>query len=206
MDTVNLNDLLPTDNNEEISVAVTKDFINRRCLIIDNDIDQWCLKEICMLIIKWNAEDKDLPVDKRVPIKIFVDSDGGDIILGDCVCSVIKTSITPVWTIGMGRCASMASYILASGKVRYAFSSTIVLIHDGTTGYQTSGRKGQDIQKFFDRLDDKNREFYLNNTNMTSEFLDEIADREYYMFADEAKEKGFIDKIIGIDCSIDEIL
>ena len=38
------------------------------------------------------------------------------------------------------------------------------------------------------------------------EFLEEIKDREYYMFPDEAKERGIIDKIIGIDCDLDEII
>ena len=40
----------------------------------------------------------------------------------------------------------------------------------------------------------------------TLEFLEEIKDREYYMFPDEAKERGIVDQIIGIDCDIDEIL
>ena len=41
-----------------------------------------------------------------------------------------------------------------------------------------------------------------------AEFIDEIKDREYYMFAEEAKDRHIVDKIIGIGigCDIDEII
>ena len=41
---------------------------------------------------------------------------------------------------------------------------------------------------------------------MIREVVEEIKDREYYMFPDETKERGIIDKVIGIDCDLDEIL
>lgn len=48
--------------------------------------------------------------------------------------------------------------------------------------------------------------FLINHTKMNAEFLEDIKDREYYMFPEEAKELGIVDKIIGIDCDIDEII
>ena len=40
---------------------------------------------------------------------------------------------------------------------------------------------------------------------MTHEYLESVADRELYMFGDEAKEKGVVDKIIGVDCRLSEV-
>ena len=48
--------------------------------------------------------------------------------------------------------------------------------------------------------------FMIEHSNMTAEFLEEIKDREYYMFAEEAKERGIIDGIIGQDLELDDIL
>ena len=48
--------------------------------------------------------------------------------------------------------------------------------------------------------------FMIDNTNMTAEFIEEIKDREYYIFADTAKEQGIVDFIVGEDCDIDSIL
>ena len=41
---------------------------------------------------------------------------------------------------------------------------------------------------------------------MTADFIEEIKDREYYMLSEEAKERHIVDKIIGVDCDIDEII
>ena len=71
----------------------------------------------------------------------------------------------------------MASYILASGHIRYCFNNTVVLYHDGQTGYVSSGNKGKDIQKFYDELDNRMTRFMVENTNMSAEFLEEIKDR-----------------------------
>lgn len=100
----------------------------------------------------------------------------------------------------------MASYILAAGHKRYCFPNTIILYHDGVTGYVSSGNKGKDIQRFYDRLDERMTQFMVDNTGMTKDFLESIKDREYYMFSEEAKELGIIDSIIGTDCELDEIL
>lgn len=100
----------------------------------------------------------------------------------------------------------MASYILAAGHTRYCFPNTVVLYHDGETGYVSSSNKGKDIQKFYDNLEERMTKFMVENTNMDAEFLEEIKDREYYMFPEEAKEKGIVDKIIGIDCDLYTIL
>jgi len=185
---------------------IVKNHLNDRRIIINQEITDDLLESVCLMILKWNSEDKNLPISCRKRIVIYLNSDGGDVIMGSQILSVIKNSKTPVITVGFAKCASMASYILAAGNTRYCFPNTVVLYHDGQTGYVSSGNKGKDIQKFYDKLDERMTDFMVNNTNMTKEFLEEIKDREYYMFPDESKEMGIIDKIIGVDCDLDEIL
>lgn len=158
------------------------------------------------MILKWNSEDKNLPPETRKKIYLYINSDGGDCILGTQILSCITYSKTPVVTVGFAKCASMASYILAAGQERYCFPNTVVLYHDGQTGYVSSGNKGKDIQKFYDKLDERMTEFMIEHTGMTAEFIEKIKDREYYMFAEEAKERNIVDKIVGVDCTLDEII
>lgn len=180
--------------------------MNERKIIINQEVSDDLLEKVCMMILRWNKDDKGLSQEKRNPICIYVNSSGGDVILSMNILDVIKNSITPVITVGFGICASMASHILASGHIRYCFNNTVVLYHDGQAGYVSSGNKGKDIQKFYDELDNRMAKFMIENTKMSAEFLEEIKDREYYIFANEAKERGIVDKIIGVDCDIDEIL
>lgn len=194
-----------TYGNEICSSIVQKNLQDRR-IVLNQTINDDQLEYLCLTIVQWNKEDKYLPVDKRKKIYIYINSDGGDMIIGTQILSIIKESKTPVVTVGFAKCSSMASYILAAGHERYCFPNTIVLFHDGERGFLTSGTKGKDISKFFEKLDAYMDNFVLSNTSMSPEFLEEIRDREYYMWADEAKEKGFVDKIIGIDCDLEEIL
>lgn len=190
---------------DEIYDAIVKEYLGDRMIILNNQIDDSIFEYVCLSILRWNIEDKGLPVKNRKRGKILISSNGGDAIVGDQILSSITTSITPIDTIGFGKCLSMGSYILAAGAKRYCFPNTVVLYHDGESGYVTSANKGRDIQKFYDELNSREIAFMTKHTNMTAEFLDEIKDREYYMFAEDAKEKGVVDAIIGIDCTIDDV-
>lgn len=203
-----MEDLLFAMNAEtdDIYQQVIKEYYNDRKIVFNQEIDDNLVENMVLMILQWNKADKDLPIDKRKKIYIYLNSDGGDIVAGNLALSAIKLSKTPVVTVGLAKCASMASYILAAGHERYCFPNTIVLYHDGQTGYVSSGNKGKDIQKFYDELDKYNADFMIKNTNMTAEFLEKIKDREYYMFPKEAKELGIVEKIIGVDCDIDEII
>ena len=45
--------------------------------ILWNDLIDDGMIDIPMYILKWNKEDSGLPVEKRKPIKIYINSDGG---------------------------------------------------------------------------------------------------------------------------------
>lgn len=191
---------------DDVYQQIVKKYYNERKIVFNQEIDDCLVENMVLMILQWNKEDRDLPINKRKKIYIYLNSDGGDVVAGNLALSIIKLSKTPIVTIGLAKCASMASYILAAGHERYCFPNTIVLYHDGQTGYVSSGNKGKDIQKFYDELDQYNTDFMINNTNMTPEFIEKIKDREYYMFAKEAKELGIVEKIIGEDCDMDEII
>lgn len=199
-------DIFEVLKDDGLYEQIVKEHLQERKIILNDNIDDGVIENVCLMIMKWNKDDKYLPEDERQPIYIYINSDGGEMIAGSQVLSSITTSTTPIITVGFGKCASMASYILAAGHERYCFENTVVLYHDGQTGYVSSSNKGKDIQKFYDNLDVRMTKFMVEHTNMTEDFLEEIKDREYYMFADEAKEKGIVDKIIGVDCDLEEIL
>ena len=199
-------DIFEVLKDDGLYEQIVKEHLQERKIILNDNIDDGVIENVCLMIMNWNKDDKYLPEDERQPIYIYINSDGGEMIAGSQVLSSITTSTTPVITVGFGKCASMASYILAAGHERYCFENTVVLYHDGQTGYVSSSNKGKDIQKFYDNLDVRMTKFMVEHTNMTEDFLEEIKDREYYMFADEAKEKGIVDKIIGVDCDLEEIL
>lgn len=147
--------LFEIDKEDGIYDEIVKNHLNDRRVIINQEITDDLLENVCLMILKWNSEDKNLPTKSRKKIYIYINSDGGDCVLGTQILSAIGCSKTPVVTVGFAKCASMASYILASGHERYCFPNTIILYHDGQTGYISSGNKGKDIQRFYDQLDER---------------------------------------------------
>ena len=187
---------------------IFRENLKSRRIILNRGIDDSLIEIVCLMIIKWNIEDRGLTDEERRKRKIYIliNTDGGDLVMANVLADIFSASKTPIVTIGLAKCASAGIYLLAAGHERYCLPNTVILLHDGENGYVSSSNKGKDIQKFFDQLDAKSEEILLKNTKITKEFLESNRDREYYMFADEAQELGIIDKIIGVNCDIDQIL
>ena len=60
--------------------------------------------------------------------------------------------------------------------------------------------------RFQQRVEGRIKQYVLSRSKVTSEEYDSNLRVEWYLFADEAKEKGFVDCIIGTDCELDEII
>lgn len=185
--------------NNEIYEETIKLYLDDRKIIFNQDVDTGVLEDVILHILKWNKEDENLPVENRKKIFIYLASDGGDVIAGNALVSVIKQSVTPVVGVVFSLAASMASSILMSCHERVAFETSVVLIHDGSQGVYSSANKAKDVMRFYEKLDNLNKELVITRTNITAEEFDENKDREQYFLASEAKEKGIIDKIIGVD-------
>jgi ATP-dependent Clp protease protease subunit len=157
-------------------------------------------------IIKWNKEDKGLPEKDRKPIRLYINSVGGSVIVGLTLCDLIKQSKTPVKAITLAYCYSMGGIIFASCSERYMFNSSSMLIHDGSMCLSGSSNKVKDLQKFYEKIDERVKNIIVENSNISGDEYDEHSDRELYLMATECKEKGLCDYIVGQDCDFDEIL
>ena len=81
-------------------------------------------------------------VDEKSPISIYINSPGGSVSAGLAIYDVMKFIKPDVSTIGMGLCASMGAFLLASGtqSMRYSLPHTKIMIHQplgGASGQAT---------------------------------------------------------------------
>ena len=110
----------------------TDDLENRR-LFINDVIDSDVIDTIVYHILRYNREDKDIPVESRKPILLYVNTNGGSVPDGYALFDAIMTSKTPVYTINQGYCYSMGFLIFISGKKRFAMPNSTFLMHDGSS-------------------------------------------------------------------------
>lgn len=178
-----------------------RDEENRQLWILDA-IDEATL-DIMYKIMHYNKLDKDIPVEKRKPIKIFIDSVGGSVPHTWSIIKAIKMSKTPVWTINWCGCYSAAGDLLASGHHRLAMPGSTVLLHSGSCMYRGNQEMVENAKKYYDSLSKKVNDNLLNDTKIDPKVFKKKAPSDWYLTAEEALENGIIDKIVE---SFDEIV
>lgn len=153
--------------------------------------------QIIFDIIEFNREDDGLPATERKPIKIYINSPGGEIDEGFPLISAIELSKTPVYTINIGRWSSMSFLIGIAGHERFALPHTTFLLHDGSAINYGTTSKMLDKAKFDDRFEQEVvKKHVLKHSNMTSVEYDGLLRVEYYMLPQDAIEHKFIDHVV----------
>ena len=179
--------------------------IKNRKLTLKDEISVLAVDDISRNILRYNAEDKGIPVEERKPILLYLTSNGGDVDSGFELIDVIENSKTPVHIINLGYCYSMAFIIYLAGHKRYASKNSTFMIHDGNSYVANSGGKAQDTMDFIAKVEKRIKEYILSKTTISAKEYTRNLRKEWYMYASEAKEKGVVDAILGEDIDIDDI-
>lgn len=198
---ITLTDLIKNylNNTSELKgledVSAMYDAIDRVLFLAD--VTDEAAETIAHLIRMWNIIDRVIEPSSRKPIKLFIDSCGGSVTAGFTIINAISLSKTPVYTINMGTAYSMGLCILAAGHKRFAYKDATFLFHEGSTDIgQIDAGKFKNYSKFYEMLLEKIKIFLLTHTNMTEEMYKEKYRDDWWFFADEAIEYGFIDEIL----------
>jgi len=180
--------------------------LKQRKLFLNMEIDQFTIADVAKHILQYNREDAGIAPSERKPILLYVVSNGGEVDSGFELIDVIQSSKTPVYTINLGYQYSMGFLIGLAGHKRFATRNAKYLMHDGSNFVYNSGAKAQDQMEFNRKVEERVKQYILSRSNLTSDEYDGKLRVEWYLFADEAKEKGFVDYIIGVDCDIDTVI
>lgn len=171
--------------------------LENREIYINFEINDF-LMNLCLEIINWNREDEqlNLPIEERIPIKVYINSDGGELPAVMNFIDVINVSKTPIYTIGMGKCYSSGGLLLLSGHKRFIFPNTIFLLHDGYMGDFNSTGKALDRAKFTEKSEEMLKDYIISKTKITQKAYNEKYRQDWYMSADEMIELGIADEIV----------
>ena len=139
--------------------------------------------------------------DNEKDISLYINSPGGSITAGMAIYDTMQYIKCDVSTICIGMAASMGAFLLSSGAKgkRLALPNSEIMIHQPLI---SGGLSGQctDIKIASDhlvRVRRKMNEILAANTGKPLEVIEQDTERDNYMYADEAKEYGLIDKVIA---------
>ena len=137
--------------------------------------------------------------DSSKPIRMYINSPGGQVYAGMAIYDTIQQVECPVSTVAVGFTASFGTILLAAGTkgMRYALPNATIHLHQ-----PLGGARGQasDIaiqaQEILRLRTDLNRILSIQ-TGQTIERIRKDTDRDLYMTAAQAKDYGLVDEVLG---------
>ncbi|MBN1697559.1 MAG: ATP-dependent Clp protease proteolytic subunit [Spirochaetales bacterium] len=139
-----------------------------------------------------------LEADGDEPIKMFIDSPGGDADAGFAIYDMIRFIRPQVYTIGMGLVASAAAIILLAGEKesRVGLPNSHYLIHQPLSGIRGVATEIEIHAKELDRIRNKINRLISEKTGQDLKKVEKDTDRDYWMNAEEAQSYGLLSRII----------
>lgn len=133
--------------------------------------------------------------EERQPIKIVIDTPGGDLCSTLSIIDAIKLSKTPIWTITTGRGYSGGFFIGICGHKRFGFPNSTYLFHQGACSWSSDAHKFQQQAKFYERTLDTLRDITLKNTSIKEADYEKYKNGDWWLTAEDALAVGVIDEI-----------
>lgn len=131
-------------------------------------------------------------------INIYINSPGGSITAGMAIYDTMNFIESDVSTTCIGMAASMAAFLLSSGKMgkRYILPNSEVMIHQPLGGAQGQATEIKIAAERILKLKNKLNKILSLNTSKNLEEIERDTERDYFMDSKEALEYGIVDKIL----------
>lgn len=172
------------DNNETL--------LKTRSILISGEIDKKMAEKVVSQLLMLEAENDD-------PIKVFIDSPGGDVDSAYAIFDMIRFVKPKVTMIAMGLAASAGALILLAGdkENRFGFPNSHYLIHQPLSGIRGVATEIEIHAKEIEKTRQKINALIAKETGKSLAQVEKDTDRDYWMSAEEALDYGLISKIIS---------
>jgi ATP-dependent Clp protease protease subunit len=138
-------------------------------------------------------------------IYLYINSPGGIVSSGMAIYDTMQFMTAPVNTICMGMAASMGSFLLAAGTKgkRSALPHARIMIHQPSGGASGSAADIEIQAREILYLRQQLNEILAKHSGQTVERIEQDADRDRFMSAEDAVTYGIIDKVVQSRAQMD---
>lgn len=185
--------VIETTGRSSRSFDLPTKLLQNRIVYLAGEINSESANNVIMQLLWLNSD------NPEEPINLYINSMGGVVYDGLAIKDVIYSLSSRVNTVGVGFCASMGAYLLASGTgERKATQNTRIMIHSvasGTSGtIHDMGIDYEETKYLQDRM--LNDLVSFTKGKSTPRSLRSKTQRDYYMDVNEAISLGLIDAIV----------
>lgn len=194
------------DPNEAYAKATLKDqlwghFLQQKKIVINEIVTDHLIEKAIMQIYQFNEiDDAMFAQDDRYrpqPIKVFINTLGGDGDIAMSFASAVATSKTPVHTIALGRAMSAGFIMLLAGHRRFCQPYSLLMHHQGSSGIAGEFKSIQDFSTFCDNYQNIIDAYVIKQTKIKTKKLKEVFNhkQDWYIHSQEALELGIVHEI-----------
>ena len=179
------------DKGDERMYDLFSRLLKDRIIFIKGTFDQNMADSVVAQLLFLETADPD------ADIYMYINSRGGEVISMYAIYDVMNYVKPDIVTVGIGMCASAASFILAAGTKgkRSVLPNTSVMIHELSGGYEGKANDMRNHWKRTEKLYDKMAHHYEKFTGQPIEKIKADMERDFYMEPEEAGEYWLVDKI-----------
>lgn len=136
--------------------------------------------------------------DPKKDILMYINCPGGSVYAGLGIYDTMQYVRPDVATICTGIALSFGAVLLCAGAAgkRSALPHARVMIHQPSGGAQGQSVDIEITAREIVKLRNELYEIMARHTGRTADDIERNADRDYWMKAEEAKEKGFVDEVL----------
>lgn len=185
---------------KEGEVSVLKGLLKARTIILSGEINKKLAEKTSTLLLVMDAEGDG-------PIKIFIDSPGGDADAGYGILDMIRFVNSKVYTISNGLTASAGVIISLAAKPEHRFSlpNSRFLIHQPSSGMQGTASDIKIHAEEILKLKKRVIQLIADECGQKYEKVEEDIRRDRWLSPAEALEYGLINKILRSASELEEI-
>ena len=178
-------------NSSERVYDIYSRLLKDRIIIINDEINNNLASSVVAQLLYLDSINNE-------DICVYINSPGGSVTDGMCIYDTMNYIKSDVSTIGMGICASMAAFLLSSGKKgkRYALPNSEIMIHQPLGGAQGQATEIKIAAEHILKTKDKLNKILSLNTGKDINIIEKDTDRDNFMTSIEALNYGIIDEII----------
>lgn len=136
-------------------------------------------------------------MSERTPIWLHIQSFGGQLFPAFAAADQLSLLETPVHTVIEGIAGSAATLIALSGQKRFILRNSFMLIHQLSSFKWGTHEQFKDEMEIQGKLMDRLVHFYAERSTTDEKKLRDMLTRDYWIDADTAFERGFVDQILG---------
>lgn len=187
--------LIPTviekNNSKEYAYDIYSRLLKDRIILLNGEINDNTSNIIIAQLLYLDSINSN-------DISLYINSPGGSITSGMAIYDTMNYIHSDVSTICIGISASMAAFLLSSGKKgkRYCLPNSEVMIHQPLGGAQGQATEIKIAAERILKIKDKLNSILAKNTNKNKKQIEKDTERDYFLSAKEALEYGIIDKIL----------